>query len=279
MSSQQRRAEFVGTGQRQHPPRHRNAGPARLPGSVADRRWPRRRRAACARAARIMAPLGEGLATRRATGQGQPAIRAHSDRGNRSPPTPPRWSTSREASIIALAAAGGKAAREMRPEFLDQHRNSFGAPTTVPKRVLRRPVRRPAAVGEEDLHGVGDRALGRVQIVGRKPRFLADLDLRPQSVDARVGRCRVLVVFGVRRPLISATATMYCRQWSRSAGLCSGPCLSMMRSADSCVRIRPGRSSVEPSGDLRMQLDRTLDRRLGMELGGKLILKSTFSIT
>ena len=33
------------------------------------------------------------------------------------------------------------------------------------------------------------------------------------------------------------TATMYCMAWSRSAGLCSGPFLSMMRMQASCVRM------------------------------------------
>jgi hypothetical protein len=36
---------------------------------------------------------------------------------------------------------------------------------------------------------------------------------------------------------MSGTATMYWMQWSRSAGLESGPCLSMMRMQASWVRM------------------------------------------
>ena len=36
---------------------------------------------------------------------------------------------------------------------------------------------------------------------------------------------------------MSGTATMYWMQWSRSAGLSSGPCLSMMRMQASWVRM------------------------------------------
>ena len=58
-------------------------------------------------------------------------------------------------------------------------------------------------------------------------------------------------------------------QWSRSAGLASGPFLSMIRIADSCVRIVIFADVVEPVPDARMQLHRALDRGLRVELRGK----------
>ena len=82
---------------------------------------------------------------------------------------------------------------------------------------------------------------------------------------------------------MSGTATMYWMQWSRSAGLSSGPFLSMMRMQASCVRMV-----------MRFDVGRRLRRRLASSpvqrhrastavcewnSAGKLILNSTFSIT
>jgi hypothetical protein len=63
---------------------------------------------------------------------------------------------------------------------------------------------------------------------------------------------------------------MYWMQWSRSAGLSSGPVLSMMRMQASCVRISIFlMRSISPSGHGQLLVDvhRGLDRGLRMELG------------
>ena len=62
---------------------------------------------------------------------------------------------------------------------------------------------------------------------------------------------------------------MYWMQWSRSAGLFSGPFLSMMRMADSWVRMTIFSICSEPVLDLRVQRHGALDRGLGVELGGE----------
>ena len=73
---------------------------------------------------------------------------------------------------------------------------------------------------------------------------------------------------------------MYWMQWSRSAGLLSGPFLSMMRIADSCVVMLMLLMSSIRFFDQRMELHRRFDRglRSGTRPGSE-ILKSTFSIT
>jgi hypothetical protein len=62
---------------------------------------------------------------------------------------------------------------------------------------------------------------------------------------------------------------MYCRQWSRSAGLKQRPLL-----VDDAQRGFVGTNQhpedrIDPSKHLWMQFHRTLDRRLGMKLGRK----------
>ena len=64
-------------------------------------------------------------------------------------------------------------------------------------------------------------------------------------------------------------ATMYWMQWSRSAGLWSGPFLSMMRMADSWVTISTFLISRMRSLTSGWSKIGRFDRRLRMELGGK----------
>ncbi len=62
---------------------------------------------------------------------------------------------------------------------------------------------------------------------------------------------------------------MYCRQWSRSAGLCSGPVLLMIRRAGSWVVRVISRTSSSRFPHQRMQLKGRFHGGLGMELGRK----------
>ncbi len=81
---------------------------------------------------------------------------------------------------------------------------------------------------------------------------------------------------------MSGTATMYWMQWSRSAGLFSGPCLSMMRIAAACVRIVICSMSSTVLPALAMALCSVMAASAAVcawNSAGKLILNSTFSIT
>ncbi len=63
---------------------------------------------------------------------------------------------------------------------------------------------------------------------------------------------------------------MYWMQWSRSAGLDSGPFLSMMRRQASCVRMVMARmaDAFSPrAASLRVQRHRRFDRGLRVKLG------------
>ena len=75
---------------------------------------------------------------------------------------------------------------------------------------------------------------------------------------------------------------MYWMQWSRSAGLASGPFLSMMRMHASCVRIviRRMSSAVLPSfASWPWIVIAASTAVCEWNSAGKLILNSTFSIT
>ena len=74
---------------------------------------------------------------------------------------------------------------------------------------------------------------------------------------------------------------MYWMQWSRSAGLSSGPFLSMMRIAASCVRMRIFlmSSAVLPSFHLLKNLIAHSTAVCEWNSAGKEILNSTCSIT
>ena len=78
---------------------------------------------------------------------------------------------------------------------------------------------------------------------------------------------------------MSGTATMYWMQWSRSAGLLSGPCLSMMRIADSCVRIVILLISSILSLTCGCSVMAHSTAVCAWNSAGKLILNSTFSMT
>ena len=62
---------------------------------------------------------------------------------------------------------------------------------------------------------------------------------------------------------------MYCRQWSRSAGLSSGPVLSMMREPGFLGLDDDALDVVEPVLDRAVQLQRRLHRGLRVELRGE----------
>jgi hypothetical protein len=75
---------------------------------------------------------------------------------------------------------------------------------------------------------------------------------------------------------------MYWMQWSRSAGLSSGPCLSMMRMQASWVRmVTAAMSSIRrPASRMRACRARAASTAVWpWNSAGKLILNSTFSIT
>ena len=72
---------------------------------------------------------------------------------------------------------------------------------------------------------------------------------------------------------------MYWMQWSRSAGLSSGPFLSMMRIADSCVRIVIFSMSASRSRTSGCSCIAHSTAVCAWNSAGKLILNSTFSIT
>ncbi len=81
---------------------------------------------------------------------------------------------------------------------------------------------------------------------------------------------------------MSGTATMYWMQWSRSAGLSSGPFLSMIRMHASCVRIVIFFTSSALRPSLASSWCSVIAASTAVcewNSAGKLILNSTFSIT
>jgi hypothetical protein len=165
------------------------------------------------------------------------------------------------------------------PELVDQYRNAFGAPPAVTQRILDRHFRRPAAVGEEDLQRVGDRTLARVEIV--EPKTSAPRSPPSWTATGRCGiRRRVVLVVGGRQAapqqrdgdhvLQAVVAVGWIVQW---APLVDDAQRRLVRADEHAFDRLP------PPGDLRLQLESALDRRLGVELGRKLILKSMFSMT
>ena len=105
-----------------------------------------------------------------------------------------------------------------------------------------------AAVVEEDLHGVGDRALVRIEVVARVARVLDDLHLLAQPVDPRVARRVVLVVLGGERPVDAARRPPCTAGSGRDRPDCAAaPRLSMIRTADSCVSMRDALDFVQPA--------------------------------
>ena len=72
---------------------------------------------------------------------------------------------------------------------------------------------------------------------------------------------------------------MYWMQWSRSAGLASGPCLEMMRIAESWVVITMRSISSRRSFTCGCRVTAASQAVWLWNSAGKLILKRMFSIT
>ena len=72
---------------------------------------------------------------------------------------------------------------------------------------------------------------------------------------------------------------MYWMQWSRSAGLASGPILSMMRTPGSCVSMTMRSMSPMRAPTLGCSVIAASTAVCAWNSAGKEILNSTFSIT
>src|ERR1019366_8704111 len=83
--------------------------------------------------------------------------------------------------------------------LLLQERDALAAAAAMAERIFDDDLAGFGAVLEENLHGVGDRALGGIEVVPGILLVLGDGHFRAQRVDARIGGGLVLVMIGVER--------------------------------------------------------------------------------
>ena len=88
----------------------------------------------------------------------------------------------------------GKTARQIGFEFGFEQRHAIFAAAAVPNRIFNRDIGGFAAVLEKDLHGVGDRALGRIKVILAPLAIFNAHHFVTQGVDARIRGDTVLVV-------------------------------------------------------------------------------------
>ena len=158
-------------------------------------------------------------------------------------------------------------------EFAEQRRYTLLAPATVADRVFDSDLLGLRSILKKDLNAVADRTLRRIQVIDGKLFTLDDLHLVSKQVDARVASDRVLVVFGGQaaenerhRDHILDAMIPVSRVVER-AGLFDDPFAAFLCFDHYAVDL------CEPLGDFRLEQNRSLNGRLGMELGRERDLK------
>ena len=166
--------------------------------------------------------------------------------------------------LVGLGLAVVRA--ESGDDFFAEDRDAVGAAAAVADGEVDFDFFRLRAVGEEDLDGVGDGAEVRVEVVGGILAILPDLHLGAQRVDPGICRDAILIVGG-GQPAEDQTdgghvleAVVAVRRVVQRPALVDDADRRFVRGEFNPLDL------VQPVFDRRMQLQRTLHRRLGMEL-------------
>src|ERR1035438_6074856 len=153
-------------------------------------------------------------------------------------------------------------------ELRVEQRNALLAPPPVADRVLHGNAPGCRAAAEKHLDGVCDRTLARIQVVARERGVFNDLHPEPERIDPGIGRRGILVVPGRKRTLDQPhghhvlEAMVAVRRVGERPGLVDDPPAALLRLDRDPLHL------CEPRGDLWVEGDRGLDRRLRVEFGG-----------